>query len=443
MDAKTIRVESIVPCTKDKAFSYFKRKGAFLRLLPPQFKGSVEEGTGIHVGSRVTVKFPFLKPFVFEIEEVLSASFTDREVSNYFKRYLHHHTVIDDDGVRLVDTIDCEFSLFFEKIGLGCFVRKKLKKLLEYRHAVMIADLNLLEQVDIKPKKILLSGASGFVGSSLKTFLSLLGHTVATISRKEGRGLFFDFKNLPEDLTPFENADVWIHLGGESIQGLRWTKAKKGRIYNSRTHACLLLKELFDALKNPHKRFFVASGVGYYGNNHKDPVNENSPKGSGFLSDVADSLERVFRHTSYHPLFMRFSTVLHPKGGALKKLLLPFRFKGIVYYGSPNNFFPWISLYELTRMVGFCLEKEEMKGPVNFVFDPPMNQKDLFNQIGNCYHAFYKLTIPKGVIHLFLGEMGDETLLVDQKAIPSVLKNAGFSFCEDNPVDVLKLFLRA
>lgn len=291
-------------------------------------------------------------------------------------------------------------------------------------------------------KRILIFGASGFIGKCLKEYLEFLGHDVVSISRKPREGMLcFDFQELPHDLKPFECSDVWIQLSGESIQG-RWTAAKKNKILKSRVNASIALKKLAHALKYPPEKVLIATGAGYYGNQGAKEITESSPKGEFFLSDVVAAVEKVWEDAPFKTVMMRFAAVLDLNGGALKKLLIPFRFFQICYYGNSQFYFPWISLNELIRMISFIIEKEDITGPVNFSTQFPTTQRKLFDAISKCFYPILRWTIPKKIIELLMGQMGKELLLIDQKILPQKLMQHGYVFNESDPLAVLMRSLK-
>lgn len=291
-------------------------------------------------------------------------------------------------------------------------------------------------------KRILLFGASGFIGRRLTEFLTDLGHTVVPVSRKLKEGsLCFDFQYIPEDLSPFECTDVWIQLSGETIQGF-WTQDKKKKILESRVKGSLGLKRLIMALSHPPKKVLIATGSGYYMTQGANKNTEDSHKGESFLSDVVEAVETVWENVPFDTVMMRFAAVLDPSGGALKQLLLPFKFFQICYYGNKEFYFPWISLNELIHMISFIIEKDSIKGPVNFVSQFPTTQKKLFEEISSCFHPIIKWTIPSSVIKLIMGQMGKELLLVDQKIVPQKLVQHGYVFDESDPIASLVKTLR-
>lgn len=286
-------------------------------------------------------------------------------------------------------------------------------------------------------KKILLSGSSGFIGKALKKKLENQGFDVLILSRKlKPNALFFDFDRLPDNLTPFENLEAWIHLGGESIAGFRWTKSKKQKILNSRIFSNQGIKKLVNHLINPPKQIFIASGVGYYGCVQSEILDENNSKGDGFLADVAYQLEQVWTDSKISPILMRFATVLSFCGGALDKISLPWRLKLCPYYGNPNNYFPVITREELINMIIFLLGNTSVFGPVNFCSLKSYTQNDLFKKISQIFKPIISFTIPNFLIRFLLGQMGKETLLVNIKIFPRKLYELKYDFSDD------KMFLQ-
>lgn len=278
-------------------------------------------------------------------------------------------------------------------------------------------------------KKILMTGANGLVGKALKQHFLKLGYLVFSTNRHHPEEpLYFNLKELPKNLEPFEGFDVLIHLAGESIAGIRWTETKKKRLLKERVVASENLKSLISHLKQPPKQVLIATGVGYYGSQSKAVMTEDSPKGEGFLANLAASIEKVWQTSQIKPVFMRFATVLSLNGGALEKISLPWKFHLLPLFGAKNHFFPFITLHELVKMIAFVIEKPQLNGPVNFCSEKPMIQEELFSKLNDTRSKKLSFVIPRWLIKILLGQMGEETLLVDLKVIPNRLKELDYPF---------------
>ncbi|MCH9613550.1 MAG: Epimerase family protein [Chlamydiia bacterium] len=244
--------------------------------------------------------------------------------------------------------------------------------------------------------KIAIAGSSGLVGSHLIRFLKEAGHEITPLVRNA------------YETGPF---DAVINLAGESIGTGLWTKSKKQRILNSRIETTKKLVETVDT-----KLFLSANAVGYYGDQGDEPLDENTPKGTGFLSDVCANWEREALKSSARTLIMRFGIVLSPKGGALSKLKLPFKM------GPGTQYISWIHIEDLCRAIAFLLTSN-LEGVFNLTAPEPLTQE----QFSRTFHK-YCFPFPSWLIKLLMGEMGDEMVLSSTKALPTKLCDHNFTF---------------
>lgn len=279
-------------------------------------------------------------------------------------------------------------------------------------------------------EKVVVSGASGLIGRSLIPKLRGKGFEVFVTTRdKKREGLFLDYKNIPLDLTQFEGLDAWIHLGGESIQAIRWTERKKGKILQSRLESNRAIRHILEKLKNPPRQVFIASGIHFYGNGEGNKgFTEQDKQGESFLGLVASSLEKVWEGYAKSPIFMRLAPVLSQKGGALPKIAFPWKYKMGIFFGNQRSFFPFIYLEELLDIFLFLIGKEEVKGPLNFCHVTPLTQEALFTKLALPFKVKLWITLPRFIILLLLGEFGKETLLMNAKVYPQKLIDLGCFF---------------
>ncbi len=292
-------------------------------------------------------------------------------------------------------------------------------------------------------QKIAVSGATGLVGSDLIKSLKLAGHSTITLSRRnEGVGsILWD---PTKGLTPsaaLEGVDAVVHLAGENIAGSRWTAAVKERIRSSRVDGTRNLVKSLALLKSPPKTLVCASAIGFYGHRGDERLNESSSVGSGYLADVckaweAEALEaekfgiRVVR--------LRIGVVLSKKGGALAKMLLPFKLGVGGIIGSGKQYWSWIGLNDLVRIISFCVDNEVVSGAVNAVSPHSMTNYDFTKAVGTVLHRPTIFPMPAFVAKLALGEMADDLLLSSIRVEPDKLKSLGFLFAQPDLISCLQ-----
>lgn len=281
--------------------------------------------------------------------------------------------------------------------------------------------------------KILISGSSGLVGSALTESLFNNGHTIGCLQRdKDSSTNIWLTENLSSDNTPY---DVVIHLAGENIGEGLWTKAKKQRIYDSRIKGTQELVDFLIASKQPPQTFITASAVGYYGSRNDESLDEASSKGTGFLSDVCQDWEKEanrLKEFGTRVINMRFGMVLSPHGGALSKMLPPFKAGLGGKIGSGNQHISWVSLRDIVAVVPLLLEDTTFNGPVNVVSPNSVTNLQLTKAIGAAVDKPAVLSPPVWLLKLLLGkEMVNEMLLASTKAKPEKLLKAGYNFKDD------------
>lgn len=255
--------------------------------------------------------------------------------------------------------------------------------------------------------KVGVAGSSGFIGSHLVDDLERRGHEVLHLERPH-----FDAEPL----------DAIVNLCGESIMtGLRWSEAKKKRIYDSR----ILSTRRLIARHQP-SLLISASGVNYYGSRPGVTLDETAPAGHSFLSKVCEDWEKETAKAPGRSVSLRFGIVLSSDGGAYPRLKAPFRF------GDGHMYYSWIHLHDLLRIIVYVLENDTLSGPVNACAPHPIAQRALVETIhGKSY------PLPLFLPRLFFGQKAEETLLSDIKAIPKKLLDSGFQFTYPNFRDAL------
>lgn len=282
-------------------------------------------------------------------------------------------------------------------------------------------------------QKVLISGASGFVGAQLTQFLTDAGHAVSKLVRRAPLNPSEVFWN-PEageiDTPSLEGFDFVIHLAGESIAS-RWTKEKKRRILESRVQSSELLCETISHLKAKPRAFITASAIGYYGDRGSEICTEETPPGEGFLAEVCKrwegpSLKMIA--SGVRAIQLRFGIVLSPKGGALSKMILPFRLGLGGPLGNGQHFMSWIALCDLISAIYHCMATESIIGPVNGVAPNPVTNRTFTKSLGAALHRPTIFPVPALLLQLLFGEMADEALLASTRAVPARLLQSEFQF---------------
>jgi uncharacterized protein len=228
-----------------------------------------------------------------------------------------------------------------------------------------------------------------------------------------------------------EGFDHVVHLAGENIAAGRWTPARKAVLRDSRIQGTRLLAETLAGLRHPPRVFVSASAIGYYGNRGDEVMHEESPRGIGFLPDLCQEWESAAGPMSasgirvVHP---RFGIVLSPAGGALGRMLTPFKLGVGGVVGSGKQWMSWISLKDAASALAYCLENDSLRGPVNLVAPQAVTNRDFTRILGRVLKRPAVLPAPAFALRLALGEMADDLLLSSLRVEPSRLLAAGYPF---------------
>ncbi len=283
--------------------------------------------------------------------------------------------------------------------------------------------------------KVLITGASGLVGLELQRELLVEGvQCVPMVRNKSKTGVYWNPEQLEIDLNGMEGADALIHLAGENISAQRWTASFKEKIRSSRVEATNFLARSLHQLKSPPKHFLCASAVGFYGDGGDGVLDENSPAGSSFLSQVCVDWEKAAQSapSSIRLAQMRIGVILSSHGGALHKMLPAFRMGLGGPLGSGDQFLPWIDLEDVVRAMIFVLKNPALEGAVNVTGPDPVRQKDFAKCLAHLMHRPNLIPMPAWMLRAIAGEMADELLLASLRAVPSKLSKAGFQFKYQN-----------
>ena len=283
--------------------------------------------------------------------------------------------------------------------------------------------------------RVLVTGATGFVGSALVTTLVEAGHRVDRLSRRAPAPGTTDVQWDPTrgqlDSRALEGIDAVVHLAGESIARARWTRMVKERIRRSRVEGTRLLAETLGRLARPPRALVAASAVGYYGNRGETPLVEESPPGEGFLPEVCRAWEAAAdpaRAAGIRVVHLRFGLILAKHGGALPRMLLPFRLGlgGVV--GNGHQYWSWIALADVIRVIELALALDGLAGPVNAVAPAPVTNREFTRALGRALGRPMVVPFPAPAVRLLLGEMGQALLLDSTRVLPRRLDRAAFRF---------------
>lgn len=284
--------------------------------------------------------------------------------------------------------------------------------------------------------KIVIAGGSGFLGSALIEALRARGDEVVVLTRRAAaQGSSPAVAWTPDGTigpwaSAIDGAGAIVNLAGEPMPDKRWTAAQKERILQSRVLATRSLVAAVRAASRPPAAFVSGSGVGVYPDS-EDVVDETSPPGTGFLSRICVAWEAEAREAEplgCRVVLLRTGVVLHRDGGALPKLLTPFRFGAGGPLGSGQQWWAWIHRDDWVRMTLWAIDTAAVRGPLNVCAPEPARYRDIAKAIGRALRRPSFMPAPAFALRLLLGEMADEMLLASQRAVPARARALGFTW---------------
>ena len=282
---------------------------------------------------------------------------------------------------------------------------------------------------------ILLTGASGMLGTAIGSALSRRGVRMLTLVRREPKGrdeLGWDPARArlegPERL---EGLDAAVHLSGANVASRRWTAGYKREMTESRVASTRFLAETLAALRQPPPVLVTASAVGFYGDRGDEILDEDSAAGKGYFPELCTAWEAAARPVTdagIRVVHLRFGMVLGPKGGAMARLAPLFRLGLGGRLGGGRQWMSWISEEDAVAAALFALDNSALSGPVNLAAPQPIINADFTRELACAVHRPAVLPAPAFALRLAFGEMADEALLASTRALPKRLTHAGFSF---------------
>lgn len=444
MKNKIFKKRSEINAPAEEVFKWHARPGAIERLSPPWDPLQIISRTGgIGTGAEVKMKLKAgpipIKWHARHVDYRKNILFKDIQIKGPFSQWHHTHRFepVDPQKCILEDTI--EYALPLHPAGtavMAPFVEKNLARIFTYRHNTTIADITAHQfRKNQGPLTILISGASGLLGSALIPFLTTGGHRVRQLVRREPdktKGeIRWDPLNSLLDIDEKDHIDAVIHLSGENIGKGRWTPEKKKRIIDSRVNSTRLIARTISKMKHPPKVFLCASAIGFYGNRDDTMLKEPHPAGTDFISKVCRMWEESTEaavNAGIRTVKLRIGIVLSPAGGALGKLLLPFQMGIGGKIGTGRQYMSWISVDDTIGAIHHALFEKNISGPVNLVSPNPATNLEFTQKLAHVLSRPAVFTVPEIAIKTFFGEMGRETILSSTRVQPGVLSETGYLF---------------
>jgi len=297
--------------------------------------------------------------------------------------------------------------------------------------------------------KILVTGATGLVGTALVAALAREGHTVCRLVRsatKKTGGTVgtFDVAWDPEtgDLGGAAvGAEAVVNLGGASIVAGRWTGARKKILRTSRVDSTRALIAALGKMNAKPDVLVSASAVGFYGNRGDEILTEDSAPGNDFLGNLTKDWETEALQAEQfgtRVVLARFGIILASEGGALPEMMLPFKFGVGGRIGDGKQWMSWATLEDVVAILRLSLIKRELRGPINVVAPEPARNADFVKELAKAMHRPAIFPAPAVALRLAMGEMADALLLSSQRAVPQKLTREGYSFASGNLKDALE-----
>jgi uncharacterized protein (TIGR01777 family) len=296
--------------------------------------------------------------------------------------------------------------------------------------------------------KILITGSHGLVGKALISELNKDKHEIVSLVRHASAGAS-EIEWHPNqgsiDSERVSGFDVVVHLAGESIASGRWTDEKKRKIRESRVNGTTLLSRALARSTKPPAVFISASAIGYYGNRANELLDEKSAPGNDFLAEVCVAWERATGEAEargVRTVHTRFGIILDQEGGALAKMLTPFRMGVGGRIGDGKQWMSWIALADVIQGLKLVIEHSSITGPVNFVAPNPVTNSEFTKSLGDALSRPTLFPMPSFAARLAFGEMADALLLSSAKVEPKRLQESGYRFEFENLQPALAAILK-
>ena len=283
--------------------------------------------------------------------------------------------------------------------------------------------------------KILISGGSGLVGTATSAALQADGHNVVHLVRPgkpaKAGDVQWDPMRATVDVAGLEGVDVVIHLSGAGIADGRWTEERKQILRSSRIDTTRVLVDSLARLKRKPRALIVASAIGYYGSRGDEILIESSAIGTDFLALLCRDWEAEASRAAamgIRTVMLRFGVVLSGKGGALPKMLTPFKLGVGGRLGSGQQWMSWIAIEDVVGIVRYAITNDQVSGPVNVVAPNPVRNEEFTRLLAGMLHRPAIFPAPALMLRLAMGEMADAVLLSSDRVKPERMLTAGYKF---------------
>ncbi|MFL5321355.1 MAG: TIGR01777 family oxidoreductase [Myxococcaceae bacterium] len=470
-------VRSRIAAPAEEVFAWHERDGAFQRLSPPWDPVEVlERSGGLDVGARTAIRIkvgPVHKTWIAEHTAYEKGRmFRDEQRSGPFAKWIHTHRFVPEADGSCSYEDEVEYALPFGAVGKffgGGSVKEQLRQLFAYRHRIVATDLARHAEADrlrgsgsdaqarhgaafatIRSRspgglRIAITGASGLVGSALVPYLTTAGHTVLPLVRRSaGKDeIAWDPIRGDVEVSKLEGVDAIIHLAGANVGDGRWTESRKSEIRSSRELGTRTLSKAIAALSRKPSAFISSSAIGYYGSRGDQVLDETASAGDDFLATVCRVWEaetKAAEDAGVRTIHLRTGVVLTPAGGALQKIMAPFKFGAGGRIGSGKQWMSWISIEDLLGLIELGLFSA-VSGPMNGVAPNPVTNAELAKTLGHVMNRPAIAPVPEAAIRAALGEMGEGTALASQRVQPAVAERAGFRFLDPELEPALRMLL--
>jgi uncharacterized protein (TIGR01777 family) len=289
--------------------------------------------------------------------------------------------------------------------------------------------------------RIVIAGGTGFLGEPLVQRLTARGDDVVVLSRnpakvRSGRGVQWDGKTQGAWTQEVANAEAVINLAGENVGDGRWTDERKKKLIASRLDATNAIVEALRHAPAKPRALINASAVGYYGVRGDEELDEKASRGDGFLAQLVETWEHAARLAEpiARVALLRFGVVLAADGGALKKMLLPFKLGAGGPLGNGQQWMSWIDRDDAVRFVEWALDHDSARGVYNVTAPNPVRNRDFTRALGRAVNRPAFLPAPAFALRMAFGEMADEMLLGGQRVVPRRALQEGFA-CDVTSLD--------
>ncbi|HEU4647482.1 MAG TPA: TIGR01777 family oxidoreductase [Gemmatimonadales bacterium] len=447
---------SRLPASAEAVWAWHQRPGAFERLVPPWERVEiVQRSGGLADGGEVVAQVhagPLTFRWVARHRDYQPGrQFVDEQVEGPFTQWVHTHRIVPDGPQSSFLTDRIEYATPYGVAGAAAdlwIVRRKIERMLAYRHALLRDDLAAHARAALPPLHIAVTGASGLLGRALTAFLTTGGHCVTPLVRRAARAGEIQWDPAAGRLEPsaLEGVDAVVHLAGENLAGGRWTAERKRRILASRAQGTALLARTLAGLARPPRVLVSASGVGIYGDRGDELLRDNAAPGpaTDFLVQVVQAWESATepaRNAGIRVALPRFGAVLSPAGGALRKLVPVFQLGLGGRIGSGRQWMSWISIDDAVGLLHHAIATESLSGAFNGVAPVPVRNAEFAATLGRVLGRPARLPVPAAALRAVFGEMAQETVLASQRAVPDRAVQSGYIYRQPTLEQALRFVL--